>query len=231
MGGSLGRREATGRGVMIIARESARASRLRSQGRAHRRAGLRQCGLGGRGPARRTWARRSSRSPTGKSASTTPNGLDIKKLLAHNAGAPDRRRLRRRASRSPTPELFKLDVDVLIPAAIEEQITAANVQRHQGQADRRGRQRSDDARGAQASARARRVHRPGHPRQRRRRHRVVLRVGAGPPRLFLGGARGERPPRGEDGARRSTPCSRPRRSTTSTCASPPTSWRSTAWRR
>ena len=41
-------------------------------------------------------------------------------------------------------ELFKLDVDVLIPAALEEQITARQHARHQGEADRRGRQRPDD---------------------------------------------------------------------------------------
>ena len=61
MGGSLGRREATGRGVMIITRESAKHLGFELEGRARRGPGLRQRRLGRGGPARRTWARRSSR--------------------------------------------------------------------------------------------------------------------------------------------------------------------------
>ena len=107
-------------------------------------------------------------------------------------------------------ELFKLDVDILIPAALENQITADNAARHQGEDGHRRRQRPDHARRAPAPARARRLRRPRHPGQRRRRHRLVLRVGAGPARLLLDREGSERAPRGEDGARPSTPCS-PRR--------------------
>ena len=61
-----------------------------------------------------------------------------------------------------------------------------NAAEDQGEDRRRGRQRSDDAGRAPASLQARRVRHPGHPGQLRRRHHVVLRVGAGPPRLLLG---------------------------------------------
>ena len=48
LGGSLGRREATGRGVMIVDARGGEAPRLRHQGRHGRRAGLRQRRLGRR---------------------------------------------------------------------------------------------------------------------------------------------------------------------------------------
>ena len=57
------------------------APRLRHQGRDGRGAGLRQRRLGLGGSARRRSARRSSPSPTGRAASTTPTGLDIAKML------------------------------------------------------------------------------------------------------------------------------------------------------
>ena len=74
MGGSLGRREATGRGVMIVTREAAKHLGLEIKGATRRRPGLRQRRLGLGRPARRRSARRSSPSPTGRAASTTTRG-------------------------------------------------------------------------------------------------------------------------------------------------------------
>ena len=71
MGGSLGRREATGRGVMIVTREVGQAPRLRHQGRDGRRAGIRQRRLGLGDSCSPRSAPGSSPSPTGKAASTT----------------------------------------------------------------------------------------------------------------------------------------------------------------
>ena len=62
----------------------------------------------------------------------------------------------------------------------------------------RGGERPDDARRAQDAARARRLRRARYPRQLRRRHRVVFRMGAGSLRLLLGRARSQRTPRTED---------------------------------
>ena len=172
MGGSLGRREATGRGVMIVDARSGQAPRLRHQGRdaspsrasatsarsrrellaEHRREDRRGHRLEGRRLQREGARHRRSCSTTSQQHKTVD-------------GLP-----RRRAAR-PTSELFALDVDVLIPAALENQITMDNAPRIQRQDRHRRRQRPDDARRAQAPARARRLRRARHPRQQRRRHR------------------------------------------------------------
>ena len=69
------------------------ASRARNQGRTRRGPGIRQRRFGVGRPARRRSARRSSRSPTGRAASTTTKGLDIAKLLDYVQAAQDHRRL------------------------------------------------------------------------------------------------------------------------------------------
>ena len=77
MGGSLGRREATGRGVMIIARESARHLGFDLKGATVAVQGFGNVGSIAARAARTSRARRSSPSPTGRAASTTPKGLDM----------------------------------------------------------------------------------------------------------------------------------------------------------
>ena len=125
LGGSAGRREATGRGVSIVAREAARhagfalkGARVAVQGfgnvgsvsarllAAHGRADRRGHRLEGRrlrraGP-RRGRADRATRARTRRSTASRP-------------GAP-----------LTNEELFTLDVDILVPAALENQITAKN---------------------------------------------------------------------------------------------------------
>jgi glutamate dehydrogenase (NAD(P)+) len=125
MGGSLGRREATGRGVMIITRESAKHLGLELKGARIAVQGFGNVGsvaadllsdMGARIVAVTDW----------KAGVYNAAGLDIKQLLAHTQthrsveGFPG-------AEPITNAELFKLDLDILIPAAIEEQITAANV--------------------------------------------------------------------------------------------------------
>jgi len=125
MGGSLGRREATGRGVMIITRESAKHLGFSLKGARIAVQGFGNVGsvaadlledMGAKIVAVTDW----------KSGVYNEAGLDIKKLIAHNR---EHRTIDGFAGASPitNAELFKLDVDVLIPAALEEQITAANV--------------------------------------------------------------------------------------------------------
>ena len=60
------------------------------------------------------------------------------------------------------------------------------------EADRRGRERPDDARGRRDPRRARHPGPARHPRERRRRHRLVLRVGAGSRPAVLGPRRDPR---------------------------------------
>jgi glutamate dehydrogenase (NAD(P)+) len=125
MGGSLGRREATGRGVMIITREAAKHLGLNLKGARIAVQGFGNVGsvaadllqeMGAKIVAVTDW----------KSGVANAKGLDIKKLIAHNA---QHRTVEGFAGADPmtNEELFKLDVDVLIPAALEEQLTANNV--------------------------------------------------------------------------------------------------------
>ena len=126
--------------------------------------------------ARRSSPSRDSigRHPRTRRASTSSAVVDWK------AGARDR------ASASPAPteisnaELLEVDCDILVPAALENQITAANAEQHQGAGSW---PRPPTARPRPTPTRSctpRRVHDPRHPVQRRRRDGLLLRVGAGP---------------------------------------------------
>jgi glutamate dehydrogenase (NAD(P)+) len=125
MGGSLGRREATGRGVMIITRESARHLGLNLKGARIAVQGFGNVGsiaaelledMGAKIIAVTDW----------KGGVHNTRGLNIKALLEH---ARQHRTVEGFADAEPLPhaDLFKLDVDILIPAALEEQITAKNM--------------------------------------------------------------------------------------------------------
>src|SRR5688500_964824 len=115
MGGSLGRREATGRGVKIVTRESAKHLGLAINGAAVAVQGFGNVGsvsakllaeIGARIVGVSDW----------KGGVYNPKGLDVDKLIAyvaeHNTvnGFPGGEPL-------TNDELFMLDVDILIPAA------------------------------------------------------------------------------------------------------------------
>ena len=84
------------------------------------------------------------------------------------------------------------EVDILIPAALENQITPGNVGSisEQSADPRRGRQRTDGAVGRSFSHRTRHLRASGPPRQRRRRHVLLLRAGSEQHELLLGPVRG-----------------------------------------
>src|SRR2546426_8653776 len=125
LGGSLGRREATGRGVMIIARESAKHIGFNIKGATVAIQGFGNVGsisaelLAAEGGAKivavTDW----------KGGVYNANGLDIPKLLEYVQqhktvdGFPG-------AEQLSNADLFSLDVDILIPAALENQITIDN---------------------------------------------------------------------------------------------------------
>ena len=124
MGGSLGRREATGRGVMIVTREAAKHLGLEITGAKVAIQGFGNVGsisadllaaIGARIVAVTDW----------KGGVYNENGLDVAKLIAYTtehktvAGFPA-------ADALSNDQLWALDVDVLIPAALENQITAEN---------------------------------------------------------------------------------------------------------
>jgi glutamate dehydrogenase (NAD(P)+) len=124
MGGSLGRHEATGRGVSIVARESAKHVGFSITG-----ATVAIQGFGNVGSISATLLAKAGAKVVAvtdwKGGVYNAKGLDIDKLLEHVkqhktvAGFPGGEPL-------PNDQLFKLDVDILIPAALENQITMEN---------------------------------------------------------------------------------------------------------
>jgi glutamate dehydrogenase (NAD(P)+) len=124
MGGSLGRREATGRGVMIVTREAATHLGLDIKGATVAVQGFGNVGsvsadllskIGARIVAVTDW----------KGGVSNPEGLDIAKMLDYSRqhktidGFPGGEPIE-------NDQLFSLDVDVLVPAALENQITMDN---------------------------------------------------------------------------------------------------------
>jgi glutamate dehydrogenase (NAD(P)+) len=124
MGGSLGRREATGRGVMIVTREAAKHLGLDISGAKVAVQGFGNVGsvsadllakIGAKIVAVTDW----------KGGLYNAKGLDIPKLLAH---VKEHKTVDgfSGAELLPHDDLWGLDVDVLIPAALENQITMEN---------------------------------------------------------------------------------------------------------
>ncbi|MBW8896099.1 MAG: Glu/Leu/Phe/Val dehydrogenase, partial [Acidobacteria bacterium] len=124
MGGSLGRREATGRGVMIVTREAAKHLGFDIKGARVAVQGFGNVGsvsadllsqIGAKIVAVTDW----------KGGVYNANGLDITKMLdftkQHKTidGFPGGEPL-------DNDQLFALDVEVLVPAALENQITMDN---------------------------------------------------------------------------------------------------------
>jgi glutamate dehydrogenase (NAD(P)+) len=124
LGGSLGRREATGRGVMIVTRES-----VKHVGFALKGATVAVQGFGNVGSISAELLAEEGAKIVAvtdwKGGVYNPKGLDITRLLAHVEqnktvdGFPG-------AEPLDSASLFTLDVDVLIPAALENQITIEN---------------------------------------------------------------------------------------------------------
>src|SRR6188474_3428188 len=127
MGGSLGRREATGRGVMIVTREAAKHLGLDINGATIALQGFGNVGsvsaellaaIGAKIVAVTDW----------KGGVHNPKGLDVAKLLAHTQ---QHKSVAGFAGGDPidADEFWGLDVDVMIPAALENQITMDNAPR------------------------------------------------------------------------------------------------------
>ena len=124
MGGSLGRREATGRGVMIVAREAAKHLGLDISRMTVAVQGFGNVGsvsadliskLGAKVVAVTDW----------KGGVQNPAGLDITQMIEF---AKQHKTIDGFPGGEPieNDQLFSLDVDVLVPAALENQITEEN---------------------------------------------------------------------------------------------------------
>jgi glutamate dehydrogenase (NAD(P)+) len=124
MGGSLGRREATGRGVMIVTREAARHLGFTLKGATVAVQGFGNVGSVSADLIAKEGARIVAVTDW-KGGVYNKNGLDITKMLEFSRqnktieGFPGGESL-------GNEDLFGLDVDVLVPAALENQITAEN---------------------------------------------------------------------------------------------------------
>ncbi len=124
MGGSLGRREATGRGVMIVARESAKHLGFSLKG-----ATVAVQGFGNVGGIAAELLAEQGAIIVGvtdwKGGVYNAAGLDVKALLAHVA---QHKTVHGFTGGEPlaSKDLFGLPVDILIPAALENQITEDN---------------------------------------------------------------------------------------------------------
>jgi len=125
LGGSLGRHDATGRGVFVVACEAAAR-----QGMTLENARVCVQGFGNvGGVAARLFAQAGARIVAVQDHAATlvqENGLDIAALQQHAkmhgtiAGFPQAKAL-------PDPaEFWSIDCDILVPAALEQQITASN---------------------------------------------------------------------------------------------------------
>ena len=124
MGGSLGRREATGRGVMIVTREAAKHLGFDIKGATVAVQGFGNVGsvsadllakIGAKIIAITDW----------KGGVYNEKGLDIAKMLDY---AKQHKTIEGFGGGEPidNAKLFALDVDVLVPAALENQITGQN---------------------------------------------------------------------------------------------------------
>ena len=124
MGGSLGRREATGRGVMITTREAARHLGLDIK-----QARVAVQGFGNVGSVSADLIARLGAKIVAvtdwKGGVYNASGLDVPALIAWTkekktvAGFP-------KADALAVDKIFEMDVDILVPAALENQITIAN---------------------------------------------------------------------------------------------------------
>jgi glutamate dehydrogenase/leucine dehydrogenase len=130
---------------------------------------------------------------------------------------------------TPKEKLLEIDCDVLAPCAVENQITTKNVDRVKARLIVEGANGPTTAPADEDARQARHRGRARHPLERRWRHGLVLRVGAGPHGLLLDRGSGQRAPRADHGQARSTRCTRRRATTASRCARRPTSWRSIVW--
>ena len=145
LGGSEGRNEATARGCVYCIVEAAR-----HLGHRPRRRTVAVQGFGNAGSIAAQLIGEEGATVVAVSDSTggihNPGGLDIDRVIAwkkeHGTvqGFPG-------ATDITNAEVLEVECDILIPAALENQITARNAGNIKAQARRRGRQRPDDARG------------------------------------------------------------------------------------
>lgn len=131
VGGARGRREATGRGVMIVTQEV-----LARLGQDLRGTTVAVQGFGNVGSIAALLLHQAGAKVVGVADVSgglyNPSGLNVLELVAYVAQSPQRLIAGYSApgvSSIPSEEVLCLDVDVLVPAALEGQITERNAER------------------------------------------------------------------------------------------------------
>ena len=217
LGGSRGRTEATGRGCMIVTLQALRRFGMDPANTRVVDPGLRQ--------RRRQWPRKLMARAGFKivciieydGAVYNSNGLDIEALMKHRQrNRFDHRIFRRRRHRQG-----RGDVPGMRRAAARRQGERHHLRQrasHQGPDHLRRRQRPHHLGSRRDPGRQEHLRDSRHPRQRRRRHGLLLRMGAGPPGLLLERAAGQRAAGRNHGEQLPTTWSATRKSTASTTA-------------
>ena len=189
-GGIRGRTEATGRGVFFGVREACDvAEDMKALGLTPGLAGKRVVvqGLGNVGYHAAKFLAGGRRASSSAIAEREGAIAQSRRASTSRRSWPTARRTAARSSASPAPPTsrpplaaLELDCDILVPAALERQITAENAPRIKAKIIAEG---ANGPTTAEADAILHAARRPGHPRhlpQRRRRHRLLLRVAQEP---------------------------------------------------
>ena len=190
IGGSRGRREATGRGIMIVCDEAVKKLRLSPESTRVIVQGFGNVGSN----AARLMAEAGYKvigivEVDGGLVNT--NGIDIEALWEYRQrngtihGFPG-------AEAEDPAELLVSDCEILIPAATENQITSRNADRIKCKILAEGANGPTTATADDILADKTRLRDSRHSVQRRRRYHLLLRVGAGSPGILLERVRGQR---------------------------------------
>ena len=198
LGGSLGRREATGRGVYTVGVEAARNIGLDIS---TARVAVQGFGNVG-GVAGKLFAEAGARVVAVQDhggAIYREAGLDVPSLLKHVADKGTVAGFEH-AEVMDAEKFWDVPCDIMIPAALEQQITKANAHRIQARMVIEGANGPTTPEADDIPARAQRAGTAGRDRQRRRRDGQLLRVGAGLLELFLGRGRDQQAAGARDAA-------------------------------
>ena len=194
IGGSRGRREATGRGISVVCDSALKHLNIPVRRLPRRHPGLRQRRLQRRQAASTKRATPSSALPSIDGALFNATGLDIPSLTSHRKRTGSINGFSG-GEAVDKDELLTRECEILIPAATENVITSRNAAQLEVPHPLRRRQRPHHRSRRRDPRREGHLRHPRHPRQRRRRHHQLLRVGAGPHGLLLDGSRSQQPVR------------------------------------
>jgi glutamate dehydrogenase (NAD(P)+) len=125
LGGSLGREEATGRGVVYVTMEALRQLKLSIENATVAIQGFGNVGSHTALIMRQEGARVVAVSDV-NGGIYNPNGLDIPELIRRHRGAGQPLQDMKLGDAITNEELLRLDCTVLVPAALSEQITGTN---------------------------------------------------------------------------------------------------------